>query len=102
MDAYAVNGQDTAQVQQADEFRTKRLFVGLLSSALGIDQTYNNDDYYASNAPDQYVIANPDGTFSVQGRARSNLNSASTAAGLVIPPGLLLLGGLFLAAKLLK
>lgn len=102
MDAYTVNGLDTPQVAQADEFRTKRLFVGLLSSALGVDQTYANEDYNASNAPDSYIIANPDGTFSVQGRARSNLNSRQVAAGLVIPPGLLLLGGLFLLVKLAK
>lgn len=102
MNVYNVNGLDTPQVAQADEDRTKRMFIGLLSSALGVDQTYAADDYHVGNAPDQYVIANPDGTYSVQGRARSNLNSGAAAAGLVIPPGLLLLGGLFLAVKLLK
>lgn len=102
MTVYNVNGLDSAQVAQADEDRTKRLFVGFLSSALGVDQTYAADDNFVGNPSDQYYIANPDGTYSVQGRARSNLNSATTAAGLVIPPGLLLLGGLFLAVKLLK
>lgn len=101
MTVYTVNGMTQAQTAQADEERTKRAFVGFLSSALGIDQNYAGEDSYIGSAPDQYVIANPDGSFSVQGRARSSLQSPAAAAGLVIPPGLLLLGGLlfFLARK---
>lgn len=96
---YNVNGLDSAQVQQSDEERTKRLFVGFLSSALGVDQTYSGSDQHIASAPDQYVIANPDGSYSVVGRSRSNLQSPAVATG--ISP-LLLLGGLFMLWKLVK
>lgn len=82
-----------AQVNQADTERTKRAFVGFLSSALGVDQTYAYEDAQVGNAPGQYLIANPDGTYSQLGRSYSSQNqSAVPAAGLVLTPGLLLLG----------
>ncbi len=82
------------QTAQADEDRTKRLFVGFLSSVLGVDQTMNGVDAVptAGNSPGQYVIANPDGTFSVQGQSVSNLNIPATVAG--VPVGLLLMAAL--------
>ena len=82
------------QTKQADKERTARAFIGFLSSALGVDQTLNSVDASptAGSAPGQYVIANPDGTYSVQGQSVSNLNIPSTVAG--VPVGLLLLAGL--------
>lgn len=82
------------QTAQADEDRTKRLFIGFLSSVLGVDQTLNTADASPTMgaAPGQYVIANPDGTYSVQGQSVSNLNIPATVAG--VPVGLLLLAGL--------
>lgn len=100
MTVYNVNGMDSAQVAQADEDRTKRLFVGFLTSALGVDQTYNGADQVIASAPDQYVIANPNGSYSVLGRSQSNLQSpAASVAGL---SPLVLLGGLFLLFTLAK
>lgn len=86
-------GLTADQVNQADTERTKRLFVGFLSSALGVDQTFANDDMNPTNAPGQYIVANPDGTYSTIGRSQSNLNSAQSPinSGLVITPGLILL-----------
>ena len=77
----------------ADEWRTKRAFVGFLSSVLGVDQTGNNVDYYAANRADQYIIGNPDGSYSALGQPVSN-KQAGTVAG--IPTGFLLLAGLAL------
>jgi hypothetical protein len=94
------NSLTTDQVNAASEERTKRLFVGFLSSALGVDQTYTNQDNYVGNSADQFYIANPDGSYSVQGRARSNLQGTQQASG-GIPP-LLIVIGLFLVARALK
>lgn len=82
------------QTAQADEDRTKRAFIGFLSSVLGVDQTLNSTDSMPTSgaAPGQYIIANPDGTYSVQGQSVSNLNIPATVAG--VPIGLLLLAGL--------
>lgn len=87
------------QAKQADEDRTKRAFIGFLSSVLGVDQTMNGADSAVGSAPGQYVIAdNPNGNYSVQGQPRSNLNTAQTVAG--VPVGFLLIAGL--AYMLLK
>lgn len=93
-----MNQVQAAQIaaDQADEDRTKRLFVGFLSSALGVDQSYTSDDARASSTlPDRYIIANPDGTFSTLGQPVSNVQRATApaAAGVTISPGLLLLIG---------
>lgn len=96
---YISNSLTTDQVNQASEERTKRLFVGFLSSALGVDQTYLNDDAYAANGVNQFVIANPDGTYSQVGRSVSNQQGVAAAGG--ISPIVLLIGGFFLF-KLLK
>ena len=84
------SGIVSAQTQQADIERTKRAFVGFLGSVLGVDQTYANEDQYVGNAPGQYVIANPDGTYSAMGRSSSNLQSV--APGFAITPALILIG----------
>lgn len=82
------------QAANSDEERTKRLFVGFLSSALGVDQTYAGEDGYAASSTGTYTIANPDGTYSVLGQPVSNQNTPAVVAG--IPPGFLLLVGLVL------
>jgi hypothetical protein len=97
--AYTASGLTAEQVQQADEERTKRAFIGFLSSAVGLDQTYANDDPYIGQAPGMYVIANPDGSYSQQGRSVSNQQSITSAApGVVITPGLLVVGFLLFLA----
>lgn len=85
--AQTVQGLSAAQ---ADEDRTKRAFVGFLSSALGLDQNYTSDDASPIGADRGYVIANPDGSYSAVGQSRSNLQGVSVA-GLTITPGLLIL-----------
>ena len=77
----------------ADDERSKRMFVGFLSSILGVDQTMNGVDYYAANRADQYIIGNPDGSYSVLGQPVSN-QQRGTVGG--IPTGFLLLAGLAL------
>lgn len=83
------------QEAMADEQRTKRLFIGFLSSVLGVDQTMVSADAAPASQTGQYVYANPDGTFSQQGQPVSNLNSGAmpaTVAG--FPTGLVILAGL--------
>lgn len=80
------------QEQAADEDRTKRLFIGFLTSALGVDQTYIGADGQPASQTGQYTILNPDGSYSVQGQSVSNQNTVAGALGL--SPGLLLLIGL--------
>lgn len=88
----SVSSLTAAQVNQADTERTKRAFVGFLSSALGVDQTYAYEDTNVGNLPGQYIIANPDGTYSQLGRASSS--QQAMAGGFVLTPGLLILGAL--------
>lgn len=79
------------QTRDNDEERTKRLFIGFLSSALGVDQITTDADSSPYGGSPGYTIANPDGTYSALGQPVSNLNAmAAPAAG--IPPGLLMLG----------
>lgn len=85
------------QEAMADEARTKRLFIGFLSSVLGVDQTMVSADGTPASNTGQYVYANPNGTYSVQGQPVSNLNTGSaslpaTVAG--FPTGLVILAGL--------
>jgi hypothetical protein len=82
------------QESMADAQRAFRVFVGLGSSILGLDQTYAGDDAVPANQTRQYMIANPDGSASVQGQPYSNQQSllGTTAGGLVISPVLLILG----------
>ena len=84
----------TDPTYQADDERTRRLFVGFLSSVLGVDQTVNGVDYGAGNRADQYIISNPDGTYSQLGQPVSSQQGRAPVAG--IPTGFLLLAGLAL------
>ena len=90
---------DATLTQDADEMRTKRAFVGFLSSVLGVDQTYAGQDATVGNRADQFTIADPQGNYSQLGQPVSNLNQPLAAAG--VSPGMLLLiaGLVFLLAK---
>lgn len=77
----------------ADEERTKRAFIGFLSTALGVDQTPVGQDAVMGRGTGQFTVANPDGTYSVQGQAVSNVQGVIGPGGLMITPGLLLLVG---------
>ena len=88
---------DTSRAERdSDEDRTKRAFIGFLSSALGVDNVYTGDDTGLGTNPGQYSIANPDGTVSVLGQPVSNTQRGAAPTGLTITPGLLLLIGLVL------
>ena len=91
METQAALTADQAQLE--DEQRTKRLFVGFLSSVLGVDQLRTTDDNNANGSTGQFMIANPDGTYSALGRSVSNQQS-TVASSLGVSPGLLLLAGL--------
>lgn len=78
----------------SDEARTKRLFIGFLSSVLGVDQTMTGEDGLPSSPTGVYTIANPDGTYSVQGQSVSNQNTGAGAVAGISPGMLLLLVGL--------
>lgn len=86
--------QDVLAAQQADEDRTKRLFIGFLSSALGVDQTMHGEDSVPSRGTGDYIIANPDGSYSALGQPVSNLNRAPAQTVQGLPVGLLMLAGL--------
>lgn len=60
---------------------TNRLFAGFLNSIVGADNNYVGEDGYAVNTAGQYVIANPDGTVSVLGQARSNVQGQTIVTG---------------------
>jgi hypothetical protein len=77
---------DADQIREADEQRTKRMFVGLMASLLGVqDQTYTTDDNQARGQVGQFTIANPDGGVSVQGQPVSNMNTVTAVAGIPVP-----------------
>lgn len=94
---YEVNsGLVADQVSAADEERTKRAFVGFLSSVLGVDQTMTSADGQVGNATGQYVIAdNRNGNYSTLGQPVSNQNAGMSIAG--VPLGLILLAGVAFA-----
>lgn len=89
--AQSAEGLAADATQRADEERTKRSFIGFLSSVLGVDQTYTNDDYLPANQTGQYIIANPDGSYSQVGRSVSNLQPIQGVTGFTITPGMVLL-----------
>lgn len=89
----------TAEAEAADRERVFRTFVGFTAGLLGVDQTNLNDDAVAGNRTGQYIVANPNGAYSVQGQSVSNQQSllGTTASGsLVLSPVLLLIGGALL------
>ncbi len=75
----SVNSQ-LAIPQDSDLTRAQRFFVGLNTTIVGPDQNMNGEDPMVAQSTGQFVIANPDGTQSVQGIARSNVQSQSTPA----------------------
>jgi hypothetical protein len=82
-------------VNQADQARVQRAFIGLFTSLLGADQTNLYDDAYAGNRAGQYAIANPDGSQSQQGQPVSNVQpllGVSPSGQLAISLPLLLIG----------
>lgn len=85
--------QTAIAAEEADEERTKRQFVGLIASALGVDQNYVGEDGRAVSPTGRFIIANPDGTWSELGQPVSSSQGIAqpAAAGLVITPGMLLI-----------
>lgn len=81
--------EDPSAIQQQDEMRPARMFVSLLSGALGIDQTLADSDNGVSSRPGQYQTVTPYGV-SVEGRPVSNLQNAAVT----LPFGLILLAGI--------
>ena len=76
--------------QQNDATVTNRLFAGFLNSIVGADNSYVGEDGFVSNPTGQFMITNPDGSVSVVGQARSNLQGTNLATG--SPPLLMLVG----------
>ncbi len=72
----SVNSQ-LAIPQDSDLTRAQRFFVGLNTTIVGPDQNMNGEDPMVAQSTGQFVIANPDGTQSVQGIARSNVQGQS-------------------------
>jgi hypothetical protein len=77
-----------------DEEKAISLFLGMGNTITGPDQTYIGMDGTAVNPTGQYRMANPDGSYSVQGLPRSNLQSfgQSVNVGGMQLPGVLVLG----------
>lgn len=90
---------NTLTADQAHEQRSKVLFLGFLSSVLGVDQNMVADDGLPMNTADRYQIANGMGGVSVAGQPISNQQTPLAAAG--VSPGMLLLfaGLVFLLAR---
>lgn len=90
---YVYNAAQNADAEAAqDEQRTKRLFVGMIASALGVDQNYSADDGQVYQRTGQYTIANSDGGAAILGQSVSNGNTVTQVAG--IPVGWIVLAGL--------
>lgn len=87
--------------EESDLTRTLRLFTGLSNTIVGADQNMNGEDPFASNRTGQYTIANPDGTYSVMGMPRSNLQTpmAASAAGASLMPLLLIAGVVYFLVR---
>lgn len=83
---------NSLQPTESDTDRTNRLFLGFFNSIVGSDQTYVGQDQSVVNSTGQFVVANPDGTYSVAGVARSNLQPVVAAAGIGLMPLLLIIG----------
>lgn len=79
--------------QESDVSRTERLFVGFLNSIVGPDNSYAGQDAVPYGSNGQFYVANPDGSMSVLGQPRSNLQGTIKTG---VPPLLILAGiGLF-------
>lgn len=91
---------DPAAVAEQDSLRTRRAFIGLLSTLAGVEQTYTSDDGAAVNPPYQYQVIGPQGV-AVQGAPVSTAQGVNLG-GITIPPAVLLLGVVALAAYALS
>lgn len=86
-------------IAQQDELRTKRSFIGFISTALGVnDQTYAGQDGTAVNLPRQYQTIGVNGSVGVEGAPISNAQPSA----LMMSPGILILIGLGIAFLVLK
>lgn len=65
---------------ESDGARTSRMFVGFLNSIVGPDQNYVGQDGQPFQPAGQFSIANPDGSMSSMGVARSNQQGAVGSA----------------------
>lgn len=82
-----------------DEERTKRLFVGFLSSALGVDQTYVGEDGFVGQRTGQGISVNPvTGHYSVEGQTTSSQGGFRVRQNGVSGTTLLLIAGLIYLA----
>jgi len=78
--------------QESDWDRAARMFVGFSNSIVGnTDQVYAGNDTSVYNATGQFTVANPDGTYSVAGVPRSNIQPLQVAGVGLMP--LILIGG---------
>ncbi len=81
-----------------DEEKAVSLFLGMGNTITGPDQTYVGMDGTAVNQTGQFRMANPDGSYSVQGLPRSNLQTFGAAQSVNVGgfqlPGVLVLAGL--------
>ena len=59
--------------------RAMRSFVGLSTTIVGPEQNLNGEDPMVAQPTGQFVIANPDGTASVQGIAKSNVQGSTAS-----------------------
>ena len=87
-----------ALIAQQDDQRTKRAFIGFLSSALGMDQSYSGQDSQAVNVPRQYQTIGLNGAVGVEGAA---VSSAQRQA-VMLSPTVLILGALVVGYLVLK
>ena len=95
----SVNSQ-LAIPQDSDLTRAMKSFVGLSTTIVGPDQNFNGEDPLVAQRTGQFVIANPNGTQSVQGLARSNVQGKSQTAATSGTSPKLVLSGLALGALL--
>lgn len=86
---YNTAGAEAVAARQADEDRVARAFVGFMSAALGVDQTYQGQDALIASPPGTFIVAAPDGSYSVLGQPVSNLNAGAPARA---PDGINLFG----------
>lgn len=86
---------ELSAIQQQDDLRPVRMFVNLVSGALGIEQTIAETDNGVGTRSGQYQTVSPYGV-SVEGRPVSNLQTAA----ITLPFSLILLAGIgFLVLK---
>lgn len=91
---------DTYLIEQQDEMRPLRMFVGALTGALnGANQTYAGSDMYAVNGTYRYQSVGPYGV-AIEGAGYPI--STTAGGGLYISPMVVLIGFGAVAMLLLK